>query len=175
MRRLPDRDVCAGAWAATLLALVVIGLLQDRAHLWLVGATSIVAFLADPVDGVRLSDLTESQKESGAPGILVWRLQYWQQVLALQDDPLLGIGFKEVELSYGREGSSAQRPDPDLRGDGLPRFRGLRLVADHARGPGQLDAREGAAWHSSGLAVAFAASFAGIVLLSFTATVPRNW
>ena len=88
-----------GAWAATVLALVVVGLLQDRRILWLLGATSIVAVLAIPSIGVRLSDLTESQKESGAPGnSLVWRLQYWQQVLALQDDPLFGIGFKEVEL-----------------------------------------------------------------------------
>ena len=119
-----------GAWAATVLALVVVGLLQDRRILWLLGATSIVAVLAIPSIGVRLSDLTESQKESGAPGnSLVWRLQYWQQVLALQDESVVRYRIQRGRArSNRRERSSAQRPDPHLRGDGLPRSRGLRVV-----------------------------------------------
>ncbi|MGH2641167.1 MAG: O-antigen ligase family protein [Actinomycetota bacterium] len=162
-----------GAWAATVLALIVVGILQDRRILWLLGATSIVAVLAIPSIRVRLSDLTESQKESGAPGnSLVWRLQYWQEVLALQDDPWFGIGIKEVELG-ATAASTPPHNDPirifvETGFLGLAAYTwllialGIQARATLGRAPPGIP---------RGLAVAFAATFAGIVVLSLSANM----
>jgi putative inorganic carbon (HCO3(-)) transporter len=162
-----------GAWAATILALVMVGILQDRRILWLLGATSIVAVLAIPSIGTRLSDLTESQKESGAPGnSLVWRLQYWQQVLALQDDPLFGIGFKEVEL--GATAASTPPHNDPIRIFVETGFLGLAayawlLITLGIQARATLDRAPPGV--PRGLAVAFAATLAGIVLLSLSANL----
>ena len=132
-----------------------------------------MAVLAIPSIGVRLSDLTESQKESGAPGnSLVWRLQYWQQVLALQDDPLFGIGFKEVEL--GATAASAPPHNDPIRIFVETGFLGLVAYAWLLITLG-IQARttleRAPPGIPQGLAVAFAATLAGIVLLSLSANV----
>jgi O-antigen ligase len=161
-----------GAWAATVVALVVIGIVQDRRILWLLGGAMVVVAIAVPSVGVRLSDLSETQKASGAPGnSLIWRVRYWEQVLALQDNPMLGIGIKEVELS--RTGAKAPHNDPirifvETGLLGLAAYvwllitLGVQARVTLSRAPPGM---------ARGLAVAFAASFAGLVLLSLTANV----
>jgi putative inorganic carbon (HCO3(-)) transporter len=162
-----------GAWIATVLALVVVGILQDRRILWLLGASMITLVLVVPSIGVRLADLTQSQKESGAPGnSLVWRFQFWKQVLALQDNPMLGIGFKEVELA----GSAAKVPphnDP-IRVFVETGFLGLAAyiwlfftLAVEARST----LRRAPPGLPRGLAIAFAASLCGLISLSLTANM----
>lgn len=161
-----------GAWAATVVALLVIGVLQDRRILWGLGATMIVVALAVPSVGVRLSDLTESQKASGAPGnSLIWRFQYWEQILALQDNPMLGIGFKEVELTQSVEKAPHNDPIRIFVETGILGLAayvwllitlGVQARATLGRAPPGIP---------RGLAVAFAASLAGLVLLSLTANV----
>ena len=161
-----------GAWAATILALIVIGLLQDRRLVWAVGAIIVTAGLMIPSVGVRLSDLTETQKESGAPGnSLIWRFQYWQEVLALQDNPMLGIGFKEVTLT--ETGATAAHNDP-IRVFVETGFVGLAayLWLFVALGVQARDTlRRAPPGLSRGLAVAFAASFVGLVLMSLAANL----
>jgi putative inorganic carbon (hco3(-)) transporter len=89
-----------GAWVALLAALIVIGILQDRRIFVVLIAGLIALAVLVPSIGVRLSDLSQEEKVTGAPGnSLVWRFGYWKQVLALQTDPLVGIGLKEVELT----------------------------------------------------------------------------
>jgi O-antigen ligase len=161
-----------GAWVATLLAICVIGLLQDRRILWLLGGTLITVALLVPSVRVRLSDLSESQKETGAPGnSLVWRLQYWQDVLALQDHPIVGIGFKEVELTEST--STAPHNDPirvfvETGLLGLAAYvwlfvaLGIEARSTLRRAPPGLP---------RGLAVAFAAALVGVIALSLTANV----
>jgi O-antigen ligase len=161
-----------GAWAATVVALVVIGVLQDRRILWLLGVTMIVVALAVPSVGVRLSDLTETQKASGAPGnSLIWRFQYWRQVLALQDNPMLGIGFKEVELTQSVEKAPHNDPIRIFVETGILGLAayvwllitlGVQARATLGRAPPGIP---------RGLAIAFAASLSGLVLLSLTANV----
>ena len=161
-----------GAWAATVLALVVIGFLQDRRILWLLGGAMIAIAIAVPSVGVRLSDITETRKESGAPGnSLIWRFEYWQEVLALQDNPVLGIGFKEVELTQSVEKAPHNDPIRIFVETGILGFAayvwvlvtlGLQARATLGRAPPGI---------SRGLAVAFVASFAGLVLLSVAANV----
>jgi putative inorganic carbon (HCO3(-)) transporter len=161
-----------GAWVATIVALVVIGLVQDRRILWMLGGAIVVVVVAVPSVGVRLSDLSETQKETGAPGnSLIWRLEYWRDVLALQDNPVLGIGFKEVEQS--RTDAKAPHNDP-IRifvETGIVGFAayvwllitlGMQARSTLRRAPPGLP---------RGLAVAFAASFTGLLLLSLTANV----
>jgi O-antigen ligase len=161
-----------GAWAATVLALLVVGFLQDRRILWLLGGTMIAIAVAVPSVGVRLSDISETQKESGAPGnSLIWRFEYWQEVLALQDNPVLGIGFKEVELTQSVAKAPHNDPIRIFVETGILGFAayvwvlvtlGLQARATLGRAPPGI---------SRGLAVAFAASFAGLVLLSVAANV----
>jgi putative inorganic carbon (HCO3(-)) transporter len=88
-----------GAWVALIAALIVIAILQDRRiFLFLLAAAVALAILVPSV-GVRLSDLSQEEKATGAPGnSLVWRFSHWREVLALQTNPLVGIGLKEVEL-----------------------------------------------------------------------------
>jgi putative inorganic carbon (hco3(-)) transporter len=162
-----------GAWAATLLALVVIGFLQDRRILWLLGGTMIAIAIAVPSVGVRLSDVSETQKESGAPGnSLIWRFQYWKQVLALQDNPVLGIGFKEVDLTESAA-SAPPHNDPirvfvETGLLGLAAYVWL-LVTLGVEARSAL--RRAPPGLPRGLAVAFAASFCGLVSLSLSANV----
>lgn len=161
-----------GAWVATVVALVVIGIAQDRRILWLLGGLIVVVALAVPSVGVRLSDLSETQKETGAPGnSLIWRFEYWREVLALQDNPVIGIGFKEVELSL--TGAKAPHNDP-IRifvETGIVGFAAyvwlLITLGAHARST----LRRAPPGLPRGLAVAFAASFCGLLLLSLTANV----
>ena len=159
-----------GAWAATILAVIVIGLLQDRRLLWLLGVGALVIALAVPSVGVRLSDLTESRKETGAAGnSLIWRVQYWERLLEQQNNPILGIGFKEV----GRDTTSQAHNDPirvfvETGLLGLAAYvwlliaLGLEARSTLRRAPPGLP---------RGLAVAFAASLGGLVMLSLTANV----
>jgi O-antigen ligase len=161
-----------GSWVATIVALVVVGILQDRRIIWLLGATALVIVLAVPSVGVRLSDLSETQKASGAPGnSLQWRIGYWKQVLTLQENPLLGIGFSEVELTR----SEAKAPHNDLIRVyvetgliGLAAYSWLLVtLALQARA----SLRRAPPGIHRGLAVAFAASLSGLVVLSLTANV----
>jgi O-antigen ligase len=129
--------------------------------------------LAIPSIGVRLSDLTESQKESGAPGnSLIWRFQYWKQVLALQDNPVLGIGFKEVELTE-TTANSPPHNDPirvfvETGLLGLAAYVWLLVtLAVEARST----LRRAPPGLPRGLAVAFVAALVGLVALSLTANV----
>jgi O-antigen ligase len=161
-----------GAWAATIVAIIVIGILQDRRLLWLLGGTLVVVAVAVPSVAVRLSDLTETQKESGAPGnSLVWRLEYWEEVLRLQDNPVFGIGFKEVEL---RESVSKAPHNDPIRVYVETGLLGLAayvwLLVTLAR-EARRTLRRAPPGLARGLAVAFAASFAGLVLLSLAANV----
>ena len=161
-----------GAWAATVVALVVIGFLQDRRILWLLGGAIVVIALAVPSVGVRLSDLTESQKATGAPGnSLIWRFEYWREVLALQDNPVLGIGFKEVEVSL--TGAKAPHNDP-IRifvETGIVGFAAYLWLLITLGMQARSTLRRAPPGIPRGLAVAFAASFLGLVLLSLAANV----
>jgi putative inorganic carbon (hco3(-)) transporter len=161
-----------GAWAATLVALFVIGIVQDRRVLAVLAASVVVVALFVPSVAVRLSDLTTDQKETGATGnSLVWRLDYWAQVLALQSNPVTGIGLREVELNQAAE--KAPHNDPirvyvEMGLLGLSAylwlFGALAIAARHA-------IRRAPPGMPRGLAVAFAAALTGLVLLSLSANV----
>ena len=134
-----------GAWAATVVALVVIGVLQDRRILWLLGGLIVVVALAVPSVGVRLSDLSETQKETGAPGnSLIWRFEYWREVLALQDNPVIGIGFKEVELNLTAAKAPHNDPIRIFVETGIVGLRRVRVAPDHLGGAGAIHAPAGA-------------------------------
>jgi putative inorganic carbon (HCO3(-)) transporter len=161
-----------GAWVATVVALVVIGIVQDRRILWLLGGAIVVVAITVPSVGIRLSDLSESQKETGAPGnSLIWRFEYWQEVLALQDNPVLGIGFKEVEKTLS--GAKAPHNDP-IRifvETGIVGFAAYVWLLFTLGSQARSTLRRAPPGLSRGLAVAFAASFAGLLLLSVAANV----
>jgi O-antigen ligase len=161
-----------GAWVATVVALVVIGILQDRRILWVLGGAMVVVALAIPSVGVRLSDLSETQKDTGAPGnSLIWRFEYWREVLALQDNPVLGIGFKEVEQSLTGEKAPHNDPIRIFVETGIVGFAAYIWLLVTLGVQARSTLRRAPPGVPRGLAVAFAASFAGLLLLSLTANV----
>ena len=160
-----------GAWIGTVLALLTIGILQDRRIIGalLVGAAVV---LTVPSVGARLADLSQRVAPSGAPGnSLEWRLTYWRKVLSLQDEPILGIGLRGVQLS--NEASQLPHNDPiriyvELGLLGSAAYLWLLIVlAREAR-----DAvRRSPPGIPRGLAVAFAASLISIVVQSLAANI----
>lgn len=161
-----------GAWAGAILALIIVGILQDRRILWALGAGVVVVALTVPSVGARLSDLSQDVRPSGAPAnSLAWRFQYWREVLAIQREPILGIGLRGVQLDE----SVSQLPhnDPirvyvELGLLGLAAY--LWLFATLAR-EARAALRRAPPGVPRGLAVAFAASTASIVLQSLAANI----
>ena len=161
-----------GAWVALLVALVVIGILQDRRiFLFLLAALITLAILVPSV-GVRLSDLSQEEKVTGAPGnSLVWRFGHWREVLALQTNPLIGIGLREVELrdpSQVPPHNDLVRVYVEMGLAGLAAYLWLAVV---------LWIESWRTWKRSpsglprGLAVGSMAALAGVMLLSLVANV----
>ena len=161
-----------GAWVALVAALIVIGILQDRRVLYLLIAGLVALALLVPSIGVRLSDLSQQEKVTGAPGnSLVWRFGYWKQVLAMQTNPLVGIGLKEVELTAPSEvppHNDLVRVYVETGIAGLAAYLWLSVV---------LWMESWRAWRRApaglprGLAVGAMASLAGVMMLSLVANV----
>jgi putative inorganic carbon (hco3(-)) transporter len=161
-----------GAWIATFAGLLVVAFLQHRRLLWLIGAGILIVALFIPSVRLRLSDLSESRSGSGAAAnSLAWRIEYWDRVLALQDDPLFGIGLREVELN--EEAAKAPHNDfvrvyVELGLVGLATYLWLlgalfvQARRTYGRAPPGLP---------RGLAVAFLGSVTAIVVLSVAANV----
>lgn len=161
-----------GAWVATVIGLAIVGLLQSRRVLWLMGASILAAVLLVPSVGSRLSDLSQERTVYGAPGnSLVWRFQYWQQALALQDDPVFGIGLRGIELE-DEDAAAAHNDYVRLYVEtgivGLLAYLWLfvalyrEAIRTYRRAPPGV---------GRGLAVAFLATLTGIVILSMAANV----
>lgn len=86
------------AWIAALLAVLVIGWLQDRRICWLVIMGTLVVMLTVPSVTTRLSDLRQQQESSDGPDSLSWRIDYWRRVLPMTlEGPVTGIGLSGVE------------------------------------------------------------------------------
>lgn len=161
-----------GAWIGTVLALLTIGILQDRRIIWALLAGAVVVVLAVPSVGARIADLSQQVAPSGAPGnSLEWRLIYWRKVLSLQDEPILGLGLRGVQLS----GEASQLPhnDPiriyvELGLLGSAAYLWLLIaLAREAREA----LRRSPPGIPRGLAVAFAASLISIVVQSLAANI----
>jgi putative inorganic carbon (HCO3(-)) transporter len=161
-----------GAWLATFAGLLVVALIQHRRLLWLMGASILVVAISVPSVSLRLADLSETRSESGAPAnSLAWRVEYWKSALALQDNPLFGIGLREVELN--QEAKKAPHNDfvrvyVEMGLIGLATYLwllGALLVQAHKA---YRVAEPGVA---RGLAVAFLGSLTALVVLSVAANV----
>jgi O-antigen ligase len=161
-----------GAWVALIVALLVIAWLQDRRiFLFLLAAFVALAILVPSV-GVRLSDLSQEEKVTGAPGnSLVWRFSHWREVLGLQTNPLIGIGLREVELhdpSQVLPHNDLVRVYVEMGVVGLAAYLWLAVV---------LWIESFRTWKRSppglprGLAVGAIASLAGVMMLSLVANV----
>jgi putative inorganic carbon (HCO3(-)) transporter len=84
------------AWLAAAFAVIAVAFL-DRRRLLLGGlvVSAIVAVVAVPTIAQRFADLGQSTSPNGyASNSLVWRFDYWDQVIPLADkDPITGIGL----------------------------------------------------------------------------------
>ena len=161
-----------GEWIATFIGLLVVAALQSRRLLWLIGVGILVVALMVPSVGIRLSDLSQSERPSGAPGnSLAWRVGYWQEALALQDDPVFGIGLGGVE-SQRQEGKEPHndfiRVYVETGIVGLAAYLWL-LIALFLHGVRTY--RRASPGVARGLAVAFLATLSGLVVLSIAANV----
>ena len=89
------------AWICTILALVVIGLLQSKRLLGVLFLAGLVTLVAVPSLTARFADLGNQQQASGSAGnSLIWRFSYWTEALPLaKHNPVTGIGLKMVQLN----------------------------------------------------------------------------
>lgn len=99
------------AWIATVLGVLVVGLMIGRRAVAIVAVLTVVVALSIPSIAARFADLGTSTTQSGAAGnSLVWRIGYWKQALELNDDPLIGKGLSAVR----EEGSESKEPHNDF-------------------------------------------------------------
>jgi putative inorganic carbon (HCO3(-)) transporter len=156
-----------GAWIATAVGLAIVGLLDNRRLLAALLVGAVVLSLAVPSIRGRFEDLSQPVRLTGGPGnSLAWRVGYWRQVLALQDDPLLGIGLGGVEAST----EAAKLPHNDLIRmyvetglAGLLAYLWLILALLRQSARAVARSPDGAA---RGIATAFAGATAAFLLLS---------
>jgi putative inorganic carbon (HCO3(-)) transporter len=88
------------AWIAAIVALLVVGFLQDRRIVAIVLGGAAIALLAVPSITARLSDLLKSHPyaTNADPNSLSWRFGYWAKVLPLvRHSPVTGIGLDMVQ------------------------------------------------------------------------------
>jgi len=99
------------AWIATFAGLLVVGGLQGKRTIMLVGLTAVVVALFVPSVAARFADLDQTSTATGEAGnSLVWRFDYWQQAIELNRSPVLGIGLSAVRT----EGSEEKAPHNDF-------------------------------------------------------------
>ena len=99
------------AWIATVAGLLVVGGLQGKKAIMIVGLAAVAVALFVPSVAARFSDLDETSTATGQAGnSLVWRFEYWQQAIDLNHNPLLGIGLSAVRI----EGSEEKAPHNDF-------------------------------------------------------------
>lgn len=101
------------AWFATVVGVVVVGGLQNRAVVAAVFVTGLVAAVAVPSVSGRLADLGEDPSNLGTDSgnSLLWRLDYWSEILPLaNENPVTGIGLKMTQFST----DEAKQPHNDF-------------------------------------------------------------
>lgn len=100
-----------GAWLATLVGVLVVGALQSRRMFIGVLVAGAVAVVLVPGVQARFADLAEPQQETGdAANSLAWRVQHWEDSLALADERrVTGIGLRMVQEAT--EGGKAPHND----------------------------------------------------------------
>lgn len=90
-----------GSWMALVVGLLVVGAIQSRALLVGVIVGCLAVVLMVPTVSDRFADLETTSRYSGAPAnSLVWRVDYWREVVDLADEsPVTGIGLTGIAQS----------------------------------------------------------------------------
>lgn len=85
-----------GSWAAFVVGLAVVGVLQSKRVFGALIAGGVVAVVAVPSVVSRISNLGAGSSVTGSSGnSLVWRFGYWSEVIKLNhNNPITGIGLK---------------------------------------------------------------------------------
>jgi O-antigen ligase len=83
------------SWIAVLVGLLIVGWIESRRLIAGLIIAVMLAVVAVPSVGGRISDLQRGRHVSGTAGnSLVWRLDYWKEVLPLANkNPATGIGW----------------------------------------------------------------------------------
>lgn len=155
-------------WLAVFAALLVVGLLQSRRLVLMLGLTALLALVAVPSITERFADLREGRTEDGrANNSLLWRVDYWQQAVDLaKDSPIIGVGLKMTQSST----DEAKQPHNDfIRAYAETGILGLiayiGLLAALVRTAWNA-LRRAAAGRDRGIAVGFAGCVVAFLLLS---------
>lgn len=160
-------------WIATVVGLLVVGMLQNRALIAYVMIGVMVAVVATPSVTGRFSDVGQQRHVSGTPAnSLVWRFEYWGEALSLaREYPLTGIGLKMTQAQT----DEAKAPHNDfIRAFvetgvvGLAAYLGLLTAFARTARQSLSRARPG---FERGLAVGFVGSLVAFVLLSAVSNV----
>jgi O-antigen ligase len=85
------------AWIATVMGVLVVGIIQSKRLLALMWIGVIAIAIAVPSASARFQDLGTATRASGASGnSLIWRFEYWKQALQLGGNPITGLGLGAV-------------------------------------------------------------------------------
>ncbi len=101
------------AIVATVIGLVVVGIFQSKRLIGSIVVAGICALLLIPQLGTRFTELTETRDpfERNAGNSLLWRINYWTEVLPLANtNPVTGIGLIQTQFST----DDAKQPHNDF-------------------------------------------------------------
>lgn len=85
------------AWIATVMGVLVVGIIQSKRLLALMWVGVIAIAIAVPSASARFQDLGTATRASGTSGnSLIWRFEYWKQALQLGGNPITGLGLGAV-------------------------------------------------------------------------------
>src|SRR5205807_9672421 len=89
------------SWIAVFVGLMIVGLIESKRLIAGLIIAVMLIVVAVPSVGGRLSDLKRGRHVSGTAGnSLVWRLDYWKEVLPLANkNPATGIGWAMTQRS----------------------------------------------------------------------------
>ena len=99
------------ALIATMLGLLVVGILQSKRVLVGLAVTCVVFLAFVPSLAGRFTELATTSTSEGETNSLAWRLDYWLDVLPLANSsPIIGIGINETQFNTDK----AKQPHNDF-------------------------------------------------------------
>lgn len=165
------------AWLGLVIGLIVIGILQSRVILPVLLVGAVVALVAVPSIGSRLTDVTTDTSAAAGETTdsLSWRFGYWAEVLPLANEsPVVGIGLDATSAMT----EEAKPPHNDfLRAyveGGLIGFTAYLALLGALVGTARQALRRARPGLERGVAVGFTGFLVSFIAISTVANVIQN-
>ena len=162
-----------GSWLAALVGVTVVGVAQGRRVVLGALAVAVAVAVSVPSVSARFSDLSAPVTYSGGTSnSLVWRMDYWRDVVALSSDsPVLGIGPKGIERAEPDAKNAHDDPVREYVETGLLGLAAYLALAWSLVGLARRALRAPLAGWRRGAAVGVAGSVAALAVVSVSSNV----